>query len=373
MGVAVGCDHLFKVTGPLGLLAVMAMFACDDAPASVDVDATPGPGDIDQAHTPDGSTPQQDTGSGPGAPDTTAEPGDEEPPAPGHDCANPHPDWLFCEDFEAGDGNFETWFAASDFLTASGENNRDRIDLSSEHTRSGQWAVYMPNGEGGEFRGADLVWYACEGEQRTNCALRGYDKLYFRTWVRFAEDHRYVHHWLNIAGLDRFWAYGSAGCLPNGTSSMGTTVDFRRDTHETFFYTYHLDMGCDWNCGRYMDVAARCQRCEDIGFPTCTEREQCCWGNHFTPDPPVRLPVGEWFCFEMMMEANTPGEPDGKMTYWVNDALGHHAEGLRWRTTPDLQLNRVALQHYIEAGSVTSPNRVWFDDVVVSTSRIGCQ
>lgn len=289
-----------------------------------------------------------------------------------HDCVNPHPSWLFCEDFEHGAGDFETWFGASDFLTASGESNRERIDLSSEHSRSGAWSVHMPNGEGGNFRGADLVWYSCEGEQRVNCELRGYDKLYFRTWVRFAEDHRYVHHWLNIGGLDRFWAYGSAGCMPNGESSMGTTVDFRRDTHETFFYTYHLDMRCDANCGRYMDVAARCQRCDEIGFPTCTEQEQCCWGNSFRPEEPAVLPVGEWFCFEMMMEANSPESSDGRMAYWIDGRLGHQEEGLRWRTTENLKLNRVALQHYIEAGSVDSPNQVWFDDVVVSTERIGC-
>ncbi|MBN2498274.1 MAG: hypothetical protein JXR96_27025 [Deltaproteobacteria bacterium] len=105
---------------------------------------------------------------------------------------------------------------------------------------------------------------------------------------------------------------------------------------------------------------------------------QCCWGNHFTPDPPVPLPVGRWFCFEMMMLANTPGAEDGAMAYWVDDQLalrvGPGGEGsIWWRTSPTLALNRVRLQHYITQEDADGhSNRVWFDDVVVSTERIGC-
>ena len=52
-------------------------------------------------------------------------------------CANPHPAWLLCEDFEAGGGDFDTWFAGSEFNDSVGTGDRGRIDLSSEHVRSG--------------------------------------------------------------------------------------------------------------------------------------------------------------------------------------------------------------------------------------------
>ncbi len=343
----------------------LLLFGCDDEPSAVDEADAEASEDADPQEDTDPGEPDTDPGEADADPDDP----DTDEPGPTYDCDNPHPNWLFCEDFTYGDGDYETWFDHSEFLTALGGGNRDRIDLSSDEYRTGGWSVHMPAADE-DHRGADLVWYACEGEPTTNCQLRGYDRLYFRTWVRFAEDHTYVHHFLGIRGLDRFWEYGSAGCLPNGESVMGTTVDFDRNTHETFFYTYHMDMGCDQNCGNYMDVTARCDRCDDIGMPTCDEVEQCCWGNSFRPDPPVALPTDEWFCLEMMMEANTPGEADGEMAYWINDELGHEVEGIRWRSTEDLQLNRVRLQHYIE--SADSPNRVWFDDVVVSTERIGC-
>ena len=290
----------------------------------------------------------------------------------GVDCDNPASSWLFCEDFETGDGDWATWFEASDFLTSVGEDNRDRIRLSDTHATSGDWSVHMPAAASADYQGADLGWYACEGEQKVNCDMTGYDKLYFRARVRFAPDHNYVHHFLNIRGMDRFWSYGKAGCLPNGESTMGTTVDFRKDSHNTFFYTYHLDMNCDTNCGDYADVDKFCQECADKGFPTCTQQKQCCWGDNFEPDPPKPLPTGEWFCFEMMMEANTPGNSDGKMAYWIDGDLGHEVDGMRWRTTEDLQLNQARLQHYIAENDADKPNKVWFDDVVVSTERVGC-
>ena len=61
------------------------------------------------------------------------------------------------------------------------------------------------------------------------------------------------------------------------------------------------------------------------------------------------------------------------MAYWVNDVLAHEETDMMWRTVPALALNRVRLQHYITEGDAAGhSNQVWFDDVVVSTSRIGC-
>ncbi|MBD3397112.1 MAG: hypothetical protein GF418_15940 [Chitinivibrionales bacterium] len=74
----------------------------------------------------------------------------------------------------------------------------------------------------------------------------------------------------------------------------------------------------------------------------------------------------------MMMKANTVGMHDGEMAYWVNDSLIHHVDTMMWRTSPTLAMNRVRVQHYITTSDAEGfSNRVWFDDVVVSTQRIG--
>ena len=290
-------------------------------------------------------------------------------------CIAPASDWLLCESFERGDGDFETWLAQSDFISAVGEDDRGRVDLSIAQTHSGQYALYMPAAEASGYQGASLDWRGCDGAQESNCSMRSYERLYFRAWIRFADDHRYVHHFLNIGGSqpDDYWYHGTAGCLPNGELSMGTTVDFRPDTHESHFYTYTPGMSCDTNCGAYADVDQFCQDCADKGLPTCDSQPQCCWGNHHGPEAPHYFPVGEWFCLEMMMQVNTVGESDGEMAYWVNDVEIHRETTMMWRTTPTLSLNRVRLQHYITTSDAEGhSNRVWFDDVVVSTERIGC-
>ena len=45
---------------------------------------------------------------------------------------------------------------------------------------------------------------------------------------------------------------------------------------------------------------------------------------------------------------------------------------MHWRDVDELQLNKAWLQHYIAGGDADRSNKVWFDDVVVSTERIGC-
>ena len=107
-------------------------------------------------------------------------------------------DWLLSEDFENGGGDFDSWFSQSDYLGGAGTDDRGRLDLSSEHSHSGTWSAYMMASESSGYQGASLEWRACDGEQRTNCNMRSFDNLHFRTWILYAEHHSYVHHILNI-------------------------------------------------------------------------------------------------------------------------------------------------------------------------------
>jgi hypothetical protein len=294
----------------------------------------------------------------------------------GFTCSDPDPNWILCEDFEQGGGDFDAWMATSDFIGGVGTDDRGRIDLASDLVHGGSYSVTMPAAAASDYQGGSLDWRDCAGTQEEGCSQESHEQLFFRAWIRFADDHRYVHHFLNIGGSqpDDYWYHGTAGCLPDGVLHMGSTVDFREDTHQSHFYTYTPDMSCDTNCGDYADVAAICQECADKGLPTCDVQQQCCWGNIYEPDEPHYFPVGEWFCFEMMMRANAPGEHDGAMAYWVNEAEIHRESTLLFRTSPTLALNRVRLQHYITTSDAQNhSNRVWFDDVVVSTERIGCE
>ena len=85
-------------------------------------------------------------------------------------------------------------------------------------------------------------------------------------------------------------------------------------------------------------------------------------------------PVGEWFCFEFMID-----QAQGHFSGWVND---NPVEGLtvdgtptpeidrQWLNTaykPDLQDFNIGWQNY-NGGPMT----LWFDDVALGAQRIGC-
>ncbi|KIG16641.1 Chitinase [Enhygromyxa salina] len=301
-------------------------------------------------------------------------------PALASPCDDPQPAWLMCEDFEQGGLGWQQWFDQSAFVECDGcpdgVNDPDRIQLLADPAAAhdGDWSLHLPAAAAANYRGASLAYRTCNGSGEQGCLLTGHDELYFRSWVRLADDHQYVHHFLSIAGTqpDEYWgADGNAGCRPNGYRAAGTTLDFNTD-HELFFYTYFPEMNCDM--GGYCDgVYAQgiCDGCAQKDMP-CENGLECCWGNLFAPDPPKVLATGEWTCLELHMQINTPGQADGAMSFWVDDELSLEQTGMHWRDVEELALNKAWLQHYIAGGDADQPNEVWFDDVVVSTERIGC-
>jgi len=291
-----------------------------------------------------------------------------------YDCNNPGPGWLFCEDFEGMAAGFDSWKKSWGWTDSIGADNPGRM-TSSTDAHTGKYAVYYPAAASAGYRGADLIYRTCDGANKAGCALKSYDKLYFRTYVKLAPDHERVHHFLNISGSQQFWdAYGNAGCRPNGSRAMGTTVDFQANTHNTYFYTYSPDMHCDpgSTCNQYNDAQAVCNGCAQKDMP-CTNGLECCWGNLFKPAQDVPLPTGKWVCLEMMMKANDVGKNNGEMAYWLDGKLADDEKTMHFRDTKALGLNMVRLQHYLETSDAKNhSNRAWFDDVVVSTQRIGC-
>jgi len=119
------------------------------------------------------------------------------------------------------------------------------------------------------------------------------------------------------------------------------------------------------------------------------------WGNVFHPAPAVPAPRDEWRKVEMMVACNDPVSSwNGEQAFWVNDAGAIHLgdgfpngywsgghfypdagsapyEGYQWRSTENLPLTFFWLSYYVTGGAGGVVDTVWFDDVVVSTERIG--
>jgi hypothetical protein len=91
----------------------------------------------------------------------------------------------------------------------------------------------------------------------------------------------------------------------------------------------------------------------------------------FVPRPNLNLERGRWYCYELMMKANTPGKRDGRVAFWVDGKLGGDFPNLRFRTTEELKPNHVII---VAHSSNVRPNQTfWYDDIVAATSYIGPQ
>ena len=185
----------------------------------------------------------------------------------------------------------------------------------------------------------------------------GYDRVYFRRYIKFAVD--YDQGDLNhvggglaaVAGTDRYRAMGSAGIRPRGddhfNSAFEPWCDWRRYPAPgyMFVYTYWMDMQRDPD-GHY-------------------------WGNMLGPAKEERcvLRRDQWHCLEHMIQVNTPGQADGELAAWIDGKLYIHYTGFRWRTSADVRVKRFDIGVYVHHAA--KDNTVWYDDVVLSTGYIG--
>ena len=199
----------------------------------------------------------------------------------------------------------------------------------------------------------------------------GYDSLFARFYVKFEANHSPVHHFVHMGGYypPTTWPQGGAGSRPAGNERFTTGIEPIGDNWSWDFYTYWMHMR------GYADP-------------------NYFWGNTFHPDPPAPIVRGEWICVELMMKVNDPVDSyNGEQAFWVNGEKIQHLgkgfpngywtwdnfyphpdssafEGFQWRNDENLKLNFFWLLYYM-TGETDHMNKVYFDDVVVSTEYIG--
>lgn len=220
----------------------------------------------------------------------------------------------------------------------------------------------------------------------------GYDRVFARYYVKFAEDSGELHHFGPCLGGNlpaTPWPSVKAGVRTDGAKSFWSGIEPFGKSWRWDFYTY-------W--------------CEMRGSPP---RGQT-WGNSFIRDPKLTVERGRWICIEQMIRMNDVGDSNGEQALWIDGRLIAHLgkgfprgrwtfdkfepgqggegvrwneargdreafavpeggapfEGFRWRTVPELNVNYVWLYVFTqrEAGHRM---RVWYDDVVVATEYIG--
>lgn len=220
----------------------------------------------------------------------------------------------------------------------------------------------------------------------------GYDRIFARYYVKFAEDCAELHHFGPCLGGNlpaTPWPSVKAGFRTDGAKSFWSGIEPFGRAWTWDFYTY-------WG-----------------GMQGSPPRGQT-WGNSFIRDPELKVVRGRWICVEQMIRMNDVGDTNGEQALWLDGKLVAHLgkgfptgrwtfdkfepgkggdgvrwndekqerepikvpeggapfEGYRWRTVPELNVNYVWLYTYTEKPA-GHRMRVWYDHVVVSTAYIG--
>ncbi|MFC1610701.1 hypothetical protein ACFL6C_07075 [Myxococcota bacterium] len=267
------------------------------------------------------------------------------------ECANPAPDWVFCSAFE--EGNKDIWDDydgnpdATNLLMA----DAGPLNLADNHVMR----IRVPAGRGG----ADLVKVLPDS----------YDRAYARWYMKWEAGYDFTaaNHGSGLHAGDRN-LLGRSDFRPDGSDWFCSWIEPVPDLVRLNAYTYYR--------GMYMD---------------CVDPNGSCWGDHFpcmtdeggvfcekpqhreTVMPPV-LEDDRWYCIEMMLDGGTPvttdAAADGVLNFWVDGLELGPWDDLWLRTNADLKITIVWLSLFHHGDH--SVEGILFDNVVVSTSRIGC-
>lgn len=94
------------------------------------------------------------------------------------------------------------------------------------------------------------------------------------------------------------------------------------------------------------------------------------FGPEFVERQNVIQELDRWYCYEYMVKANTPGERDGRIAFWLDGVLLADFQNLRLRDIASLKIDRFGLSFHI-GQNPNGETKKWYDNVVAATSYIG--
>jgi hypothetical protein len=268
---------------------------------------------------------------------------------PNDDGIEYDPAVIFRDDFESGDmRNWDNWFQKVDVRFAEEPANVHTGRRSLEFTVP-QQNTELSDGVVKDFKeGQDVVF------------LRYYSK-FDRGFDQVGSSHNGAILEARSPGLP----YSSPGVRANGKNKFIVSLEDWRGEVTTpspgalNVYVYDPEQRSDYG---------------DHFFPTGTVLPHGDQPGDFGPDFVPRLDftpaLDRWYCYELMVKANTPGKRDGRIAFWVDGKLIGDFPNLRLRDVATLKINRATLSLHIRNNTVRE-NKKWYDDVVAATSYIG--
>jgi hypothetical protein len=255
-----------------------------------------------------------------------------------------HPEWIFCDDFEAAGP-----LAATGRYFEVGDNQGDFRALAGEGIRGG--TAMRARWQSGEVDAGNL-----------KLAFGRVPAAYFSKGIRSDEDFREVYY--------RMFVRLQAGWKGNPFKLSRATVLAKSDWSQAMIAHLWGDQGS----GLQLDPV----NCTDGAGAV-----KCAGYNDFNnmkwigaKAGPTRVfdgnYDGKWLCVEAHVRLNAAGKADGLHEFWIGDSLEARREGLDFLGRYSAYgINGIFFENYWNTGSPQTQDR-FFDNIVVSTRRIGC-
>jgi hypothetical protein len=293
--------------------------------------------------------------------------------------------------------------ASSAPATIWNDNGGDN-QIVAQPAFAGNHALAMRHPQNATGGWLNSIWYP---RGYTSLHDDGFPHLFLRWYVRFspgfASSTKIAGFTVRASNLDSFWD-GSlgAGFKPDGQRNGGGTRIVtslgQSDTPpgQARFYTYHRRMMVDrWTdgndqlqCRYYGDALPAPPGWQHTDSATNAADDYYCAGPGTDPwnelgnllsgyDPgtylasDLSLPREQWSCLELELAVNTPGQDDGVLRLWLDDQPAGEWIGARFAGS-GAQMKIHALQLTASSPDDHPEQFSYYDNVVVSTQRIGC-
>lgn len=262
------------------------------------------------------------------------------------DYKNLHPDWIFCDDFES-----EASLVGNERYFEYNNNNGD----------------FVPQAGVGvdESRGMKVAWQA--GEVDAGSFSLGFGRNpsnYMNKNVRSGENFREIYY--------RMYLKNESGWQGSPAKLSRASVIARSDWSQAMIA--HLWSSDSGNVTLAIDPAS----CVENGVVQCNgwnDFNNLTWLGIRSGVTPIfsSEQSGQWKCIEVHVRLNDPNQSNGIHEFWIDGERQARSTNLNFTGTyTEYGLNYLAFENYWNSGSPKEQRR-YFDNIVVSTSPIGCQ
>jgi len=266
------------------------------------------------------------------------------PPNLVNECSAPKAEWIWCDDFEADrlSSYFEYNASSGSFVRSSG----DGVSGSS---------------------GMRATWSAGQvGAGNLHLAFGRTPTSYMRPVDAGTADYRDVY-WRMYLRLQPGWTGGGGDKLSRGQVFANASWAQAAVGH------VWSGSGGDVNYLK-LDPVRGTDAAGNLATTKWNDFANYTWLGAVRGGTPLfsSATAGTWYCVEVRMKLNTPGNADGVFQLWIDGALDAEKTGMNWLGDFSAYgINSIFFENYWNAGS-PAPQSRYMDNIVVSTARIGC-